>query len=149
MKSEPVIVERVYNAPLKTVWEAITDVEKMKQWYFPMLEEFEPEVGFETRFDVAHSGKVFVHIWKIKEVEPFKKISYEWKFGGYPGDSLVSWELFPEDEGTRIVLTHTGLETFRGDLHPDLAAHNFKAGWTSFIGTKLKEFVEEETEVEN
>jgi uncharacterized protein YndB with AHSA1/START domain len=149
MKSEPVIVERVYNAPVKTVWEAITDIEKMKQWYFPMLEEFEPEVGFETRFDVGHAGKVFVHIWKIKEVEPLKKISYEWKFGGYPGDSVVSWELFPEGDGTRIVLTHTGLETFRSDLHPDLSADNFTAGWTSFIGTKLKKFVEEETEAES
>jgi|SRR6185503_1165688 len=149
MKSEPVIVERVYNAPLKTVWDAITDIEKMKQWYFPMLEEFEPEIGFETRFDVSHNGKVFVHIWKINEVVPFRKISYEWKFGGYPGDSIVSWELFPDGEGTRIVLTHTGIGSFRGDLHPDLTAQNFEAGWTSFIGTALKNFVEEETDVEN
>ncbi len=149
MKNEAIVVERSYNAPLKTVWEAITDIEKMKQWYFPMLEEFVPEVGFETRFDVGHNDKVFVHIWKVKEVEPLKKISYEWKFGGYPGDSVVSWELFSEGEGTRIVLTHSGVETFRGDLYPDLAAHNFVAGWTSFIGTKLKDFVEEETEVES
>jgi len=90
-----------------------------------------------------------VHIWKVKEVEPLKKISYEWKFGGYPGDSVVSWELFSDGEGTRIVLTHTSVETFRGDLHPDLAVHNFVAGWTDFIGKKLKDFVEEETEAEN
>jgi len=146
MKNEQVIVERVYNAPVKVVWEAITDLDKMKQWYFPMLEEFEPAVGFETRFDVVQGEKTFVHIWKIKEVEPFKKISYEWKFGGYPGDSIVSWELFPDGEGTRIVLTHTGVETFRGDLHPDLAAHNFVLGWTDFIGTKLRDYVEEQTE---
>lgn len=149
MKNETVVVERIYKAPLKTVWQAITDIEKMKQWYFPMLEEFESEVGFETRFDVGHSGKVFVHIWKVKEVEPLKKISYEWKFNGYPGDSVVLWELFPEEEGTRIILTHSGLETFRGDLNPELAAENFTTGWTSFIGDKLKAFVEEETEIEN
>jgi uncharacterized protein YndB with AHSA1/START domain len=146
MKNDPVIVERVYNAPLKTVWEAITDLEKMQQWYFPMLTEFEPEAGFETRFDVTHDDKLFVHIWKIKEVVPFKKISYEWKFGDYPGDSLVSWELFPDGEGTRIVLTHEGLESFRGDLHPDLAADNFRLGWTDFIGSKLKNYVEAQTE---
>jgi len=146
MKNEPVVVERTYNAPVKSVWEAITDVEKMQQWYFPMLEEFEPEVGFETRFDVATPDQVYIHIWKIKEVIPFKKISYEWKFGDYPGDSVVSWELSPDGEGTRIVLTHTGIETFRGDLHPDLAVNNFVAGWTDFIGTKLKEYVEAETE---
>jgi len=149
MKNEAIVVERTYNAPLKTVWDAITDVDKMKQWYFPMLEEFEPELGFETRFDVGHNDKVFVHIWKIKDVEPLKKISYEWKFGGYPGDSVVTWEIATEGEGTKIVLTHTDVESFRGDLHPELARHNFVAGWTDFIGTKLKDFVEEETEVEN
>ncbi len=146
MRNEPIIVERVYNASIKVVWEAITDLEKMQQWYFPMLAEFEPEVGFETRFDVGHNDKVFVHIWKIKEVVPFKKISYEWRFGGYPGDSLLSWELFPEDEGTRLVLTHDGTETFRGDLHPDLATDNFRLGWTDFIGTKLRDYVEAQSE---
>jgi len=146
MKNEQVVVERTYNAPVKSVWEAITNIEKMQQWYFPMLEEFEPEVGFETRFDVTTPDKVYGHIWKIKEVIPFKKISYEWKFGGYPGDSVVSWELFPDGEGTRLVLTHTGVETFRVDLHPDLAINNFVAGWTDFIGTKLREYVEEQTE---
>jgi len=149
MKNEPIVVERTYHAPVKAVWEAITDVDKMRQWYFPSLDELVAEVGFETRFDVWHDDKIFVHIWKVKEVEPLKKISYEWKFGGYPGDSVVSWELFTDSEGTRIVLTHTSVETFRGDLHPDLAVHNFVAGWTDFIGKKLKDFVEEETEAEN
>lgn len=146
MKNEPVVVERTYNAPVKTVWDAITDIEKMRQWYFPMLEDFQPEVGFETRFDVAHKGAAFTHIWKVKEVEPLKKISYEWRYGGFPGDSVVSWELFPEEDGTRLVLTHAGLETFRSDENPGLAKENFVAGWTSFVGTKLKEFVEQQTE---
>jgi len=146
MKNEPIVIERVYNAPVERVWEAITDLEKMRQWYFPMLGEFEPEPGFETRFDVEHAGKIFVHIWKVRHVERFKKISYEWKFGGYPGDSIVSWELFPDGEQTRIVLTHQGVETFRGDLHPDLSAPNFVDGWTHFIGTALKTYVEGQNE---
>jgi uncharacterized protein YndB with AHSA1/START domain len=146
MKNEPVIIERIYNSPVKTVWEAITDLNKMKQWYFPTLTEFEPEVGFETKFDVESGGKIYPHIWKVAEVVPGKKISYEWKFDGYPGNSLVSFELFDEDGKTRIILTHEGLETFRGDLHPGLAKHNFVEGWTSFIGTKLKEYVEQENE---
>jgi uncharacterized protein YndB with AHSA1/START domain len=146
MRDGSVIVEYVYDAPVERVWHAITNVEKMRQWYFPTLVEFEPEVGFETMFDVPHDGKIFPHIWKVTEVVPNKRISYEWKFGGYPGNSLVSFELFDEDGKTRIVLTHDKLETFRGDIHPDLAKQNFVLGWTQFIGTALKEFVEQETE---
>lgn len=145
MKNEPVVIERVYNAPVQAVWEAITDLNKMKQWYFPMLTEFEPEIGFETVFNVEESGKVYVHIWKITEVEPGRKISYEWKFGGYAGNSVVSFELFPDGDGTKIILTHAGLETFRGDIYPELSTQNFMEGWTSFIGTHLKEYVEQNT----
>src|SRR5882762_2242014 len=146
MKNEPVIIERVYNAPVNRVWGAITDLEKMRKWYFPTLVEFEPEVGFETMFDVPHNGKVFPHIWKVIEVVLNKKISYEWKFGGYPGNSVVSFELFEDDGKTKIILTHSKLETFRGDLNPDLEAKNFVQGWTHFIGTALKEYVEQETD---
>jgi uncharacterized protein YndB with AHSA1/START domain len=146
VKTEPIIVQRIYNAPIEKVWHAITGLEQMRQWYFPSLIEFEPEIGFETVFDVESGGKIFPHIWKVKEVIRGKKISYEWKFGGYPGDSLVSFELFNEDGKTRIVLTHNQVETFRGDLHPDLAKQNFVQGWTHFIGTALKEFVEQDAE---
>ena len=31
MKNEPVVVERVYNAPVTRVWNALTDLEKMRQ----------------------------------------------------------------------------------------------------------------------
>ena len=145
MKNEPVVVERVYNAPVSRVWHALTDIEKMRQWYFPMLTQFRPEVGFETSFDVQNNGKVFPHIWKVTEVIPNKKISYEWKFGGFPGNSLVSFELFEEDRQTRIVCTHAGIETFEGNINPDLERQNFVEGWTHFIGTGLKDYVEQET----
>jgi uncharacterized protein YndB with AHSA1/START domain len=65
MEREPVIIERIYNAPVSRVWEAITDLKKMQQWYFPSLTEFAPEIGFETIFDVVYNGKVFPHIWKV------------------------------------------------------------------------------------
>ncbi len=147
MKSEPVIVERIYNAPAERVWHALTDVEKMRQWYFPQLVEFEPEVGFETEFNVPHNGRNFLHIWKITEAVPGKKISYEWKFGGYDESSLVSFELFASAEKTKIVVTHSNLEAFNRDNDPDLGRNNFVEGWTQFIGTALKEFVEQETEI--
>jgi hypothetical protein len=59
---------------------------------------------------------------------------------------VVSFELFDDGDKTRIVLTHDNIETFRGDIHPDLAKPNFVQGWTHFIGAALKEFVEQDTE---
>jgi uncharacterized protein YndB with AHSA1/START domain len=139
---EVVKIERTFNAPVERVWRAITDEDQMRQWYFPMIEHFKPEEGFETQFNVHHEGKDYLHIWKVKEVVPQKKISVEWKYGGYPGNSLVSFELFPQGDKTKLVLTHEDIETFIPEKYPELAKENFMEGWTRFMDEGLKEFLE-------
>jgi uncharacterized protein YndB with AHSA1/START domain len=140
MKAQPLIVERTYNAPVTRVWEAITDNDQMKQWYFD-LESFKPEVGFRFQFYGSNEDRTFLHECEITEVIPGRKLVYSWKYANYPGDSHVSFELFSEGDKTRLVLTHTGLETFPAD-NPDFSVNNFTMGWTAIIGKNLKEFVE-------
>ena len=84
-----------------------------------------------------------LRIWKVTEVVPGKKIAYNWKFGGNPGNSFVSFELFAEGDKnkTEIELTHEGLETFLPESNPDLARGNFVKGCTHF-GSSLGQFVE-------
>lgn len=137
--AEAIEIERTYNAPVSRVWQAITDVEQMRIWYFD-LKEFKPEVGFEFEFIVEHEGRKYHHLCRVTEVIPQKKIAYTWRYKGEEGDSLVTMELFPESNMTRLRLTHEGLETF-----PKTAAYarkNFEAGWSAIIGTELKNFVE-------
>jgi uncharacterized protein YndB with AHSA1/START domain len=139
MNTSPFVIERTYNAPVDTVWKAITDKDQMKQWYFN-LSAFKPEVGFEFEFTAGDGKKEFRHLCKITDVEPNKKLAYSWSYDGYPGNSIVSFELLAEGQQTRLVLTHEGLESFP-DL-PEFARTNFAAGWLHIIGTALKEFVE-------
>jgi len=141
-KDTAVVLERIFNSPVEKVWKAITDINEMKQWYFPQLETFQPEKDFETKFNVHHEGKDYLHIWKITDVVPMKKISLEWKYAGYPGNSLVSFELFPEGNKTRLVLTHEGIESFMPAKYPELGKKNFTEGWTAFMDKELKEFLE-------
>jgi uncharacterized protein YndB with AHSA1/START domain len=136
-----VIIERTYDAPVEMVWRALTDETQMKQWYFPQIPAFKPVVGFETRVDVPHEGKVYKHLWKVTEAVPDKKIAYSWKYVDYPGESVVSFELFPEGaKKTKLKLSHTGLETFLPQQHPEMASKNFFGGWTHFAGA-LAEFL--------
>lgn len=141
LEKTPIVVERTFNATTATVWKALTDIEQMKQWYMPALESFRPEVGFETQFNIHHNGKDFLHIWKITEAAPGKRISYSWKYEGFPGESFVTFELFPEGNKTKLKLTHTGLETFLPRTNPDLARNNFLEGWTQ-LGTELQKFLD-------
>jgi len=137
--AEAVIVERTFNAPVARVWKALTEVNQMREWYFD-LKEFKPEVGFEFEFVVEHEGNRYHHLCKVAEVIPQKKIAYTWRYKGEPGDSLVTIELFPESNMTRLRLRHEGLDTF--PKTPAYARKNFEQGWTQIIGTELKKFVE-------
>jgi uncharacterized protein YndB with AHSA1/START domain len=142
MKNEPFVIERTYNAPVEKVWKAITDKNQMKQWYFD-LAEFKPEVGFEFQFYGGTEEKQWLHLCKVTEVVPMKKLTHSWRYEGYEGNSFVTFELFPEGNKTRLKLTHEGLETF--PPLPEFRKENFAEGWTSIIGTSLKEFLEKET----
>ena len=144
MDNNPVTIARTFNAPIATVWKAITDNDNMKQWYFP-LPEFKPEVGFEFSFTGGPPEKEYLHLCKVTDVVPGKKITYSWRYDGYEGNSFVSFELLAEGEKTRLKLTHEGLETFP-ESNPHFAATNFIAGWTHIFGSSLKAFLEKAME---
>ena len=140
MKNEPFVIERTVNASSEKVWKAITDKEQMKKWYFDIA-EFEPKVGFEFTFNGGSEEKTYVHLCKITKVEPGKTLQYSWRYKDYPGNSFVTFELFPEGNVTRIKLTHEGLETFPQGTK-DFARESFAGGWTYIIGKSIIEFVE-------
>jgi uncharacterized protein YndB with AHSA1/START domain len=137
---EPLIIERIINAPVEKVWTAITDVRQMRQWYFE-LQGFELKTGNEFSFEGRNEDKCYVHRCKITEVVEGKKLSYTWRYDGYDGSSLVSFELFPDGHKTRLRLTHAGLESFPQNL-PDFAKPNFVEGWSWFLDKSLPEFLE-------
>jgi len=139
METAPFVIERTYNAPAERVWQAITDKDKMKEWYFD-LSEFKPEVGFEFQFEGGTPEKKYLHLCRVTEVIAGKKLTHSWRYDGYKGDSFVTWELFTEGDQTRVKLTHAGLETFPPIA--DFAKENFQMGWTEIVGKMLKEYVE-------
>src|SRR4051812_17953320 len=95
MNNEPIVIERTLNAPATKVWQAITDADQMRQWYFN-LPEFKPEVGFEFQFEGGPDDRKYLHLCKITEVIPGKKLTHSWRYGGLAGNSFVTFELFPE-----------------------------------------------------
>jgi len=136
---EPIIIEKTFNAPADKVWKAITGKEEMKKWYFDIA-DFKPIVGFEFQFLAGDDQKKYLHLCKIIEVTDQKKLTYSWRYDGYEGNSFVTFELFEENDKTRLKLTHLGLETF--PEIPAFSKENFRQGWTQIIGTSLKDYLE-------
>ena len=141
MNTDPIVVEQIYNAPIAAVWKAITEKDQMRQWFFEPMSDFETEVGFETRFDVQVEGQNYAHQWKVTKVVPERRIAYDWRYGGYPGNSSVTWELSETPQGTILKLTHKGIETFPQD-NPIFSRESGEAGWGYFLHESLKPFLE-------
>jgi len=139
MKDEPFIIERTFDAPIEKVWKAITNKDDMKQWYFD-LAEFKPETGFEFQFTGGPEDRQYLHLCRVTEVIPGKRISYSWRYDGYEGISYVTFELSNESGKTKLKLTHSGLGSFPVDIK-DFAKENFAAGWTEIIGTSLENYL--------
>lgn len=141
LRHKPIVVEKTVNATAERVWKAITDKEQMKHWYFD-LSSFRPEVGFEFSFaGTGNKGESYIHRCKVTEVVPNRKLSYTWKYEGYPGESLVTFELIPDGNGTKVRLTHDGLGSFPAD-NPDFARSSFNGGWMALIGKHLPAYIE-------
>jgi uncharacterized protein YndB with AHSA1/START domain len=140
MNTKPIIVEQEYHTSIDKVWNALTNKEEMKYWYFN-LPEFYAVNGFEFQF---YGGKdennQYLHLCKITEVINQEKLSYSWRYVGYPGISFVTFELSEKDSKTNIKLTHSGIESFENE-NSDFAKSEFEQGWNYIINIALKKYL--------
>lgn len=140
MENQPIIVERIFNAPVSKTWTAITDKNEMKSWYFD-LAEFKPEVGFKFEFIGGPPEVEYRHLCEVTEVILQKKITYSWRYHGYAGISFVTFELFEQGQQTLLKLSHSGIESFPNE-NTDFVIGNFIEGWNQIINTSLKVYLE-------
>jgi uncharacterized protein YndB with AHSA1/START domain len=143
MSNRPLVIEHIYDAPISKIWDAITNNEQLKKWYF-QIPDFKPVVGFEFSFTGGAKNE-YKHLCKVTEVLTGEKITYSWRYDGYPGNSFVSFELVEEGKKTKLKLTHSGLESFKG-AGGDFAPEKFTEGWNYILGTSLKGFLTHDQE---
>lgn len=132
----PVIVTQNFTQSVETLWNAITEVSQMRQWFFDNIPDFKAEVGFKTEFNVKAPSRDFMHLWTITEVILNKKLVCNWKYQDLAGDSFVTFELTPIEEGTQLILTTTVIEDFSDDI-PEFKRESCVGGWNYFIKQQL------------
>jgi uncharacterized protein YndB with AHSA1/START domain len=114
--------ERHLRHPLEKVWAALTSPEQLAQWLAPG----ELELTLGGRVHLAFTDSDDVIAGRVTALAPPRLLEFSWAdkendFG------IVRWELFPEEGGTRLVLTHTVPESARAFGLPMLA------GWHSLL----------------
>jgi uncharacterized protein YndB with AHSA1/START domain len=136
----PIIVEQIFNTSIQNMWDAITQINQMKQWFFNNLESFIPEVGFKTQFNVQSENRNFMHQWELTEVIPPEKITYNWKYENLEGNAYVIFELFEQNNYTLLRLTNIVAENFPESI-PEFKRESCIDGWNYFIKKSLKDYI--------
>jgi uncharacterized protein YndB with AHSA1/START domain len=127
--------ERLLDAPIDTVWEWLTDSEKRGRWFAAGKMELREGGAVELIFDHDNLSaedvpyppayapyKGVVAHENIVRIDPPRLLAFT-----FEGDKngVAEFELFPEGDRTRLVLTHTGVTP---------AAHaGTGAGWHSHL----------------
>jgi uncharacterized protein YndB with AHSA1/START domain len=128
-------LERLLDAPPETVWRYLTEADLRSQW-FAGGTDARPDSAMDLRFDhdllsaddVPYpasyaSKKGFVSHEKVVRFEPPRALAYTF---GEGNNGVATFELFPEGERTRLVLTHSGIKSPTG-------AQDFGGGWNSHL----------------
>lgn len=136
--STPLIKEFNYNVPIEKVWQALTDKNKMKEWYFPQLQRFEPVVGFKFQFDDNNGD--YQKEWIVTKVAEGTTLAHSWAYKGYLGNSEITFDLFSGADTTRLRVTQTNLESFPNQPH--FKRERFEWGWNNLLGQNLKHLLE-------
>lgn len=136
-----ITIEQKLLAPRQKVWEAITNPEIMKEWYF-IIRDFELEKGKVFTFWGDDKNQTYLHSCEILEVVPGKVFEHTWEHPDHSkGKSVLRWELNTiDDEHTILVLQHSGVENF-ADVGPDFSKENYEFGWKGIISISLRNFL--------
>jgi uncharacterized protein YndB with AHSA1/START domain len=102
-----VALEEVFPHPVDAVWRALTEAGSISDWLMSTT-DFRPEVGARFRMKTRHgSTDGWVRAGGL-EPKPPRRMVWAWSVAEDAPPTTVTFELAPEDGGTRLTLTHVG-----------------------------------------
>ena len=112
-----VVFHRHYHAPIEKVWAALTQPERLADWFAKAKVDL--RVGGTLRLDWSEENHADM---KISACEPPRRLAWIWTLGGR--DTLVQFDLKPEAEGCALTLKHSGVP---------LSGAGVRAGWHAHL----------------
>ncbi len=111
--------ERFYPRSVETVWSALTEPERLRDWMGAAL--VEPRVGgrIELMIGAAHPMTGRILVWDAPRV-----LEFTWSNADAP-NSTVRYELIRDGDGARVIFTHRRMPHARSAL--------MLPGWHTFF----------------
>ncbi len=100
--SETFETERSFEADPDTVWEAITEADQLSKWFGAEV-DFSPIPGSEGTVDFP-DDEGGTRVLLVEEVEAGERLALRWA-SMTEAPTQVTFEIFPDGTGTRLVIT--------------------------------------------
>lgn len=136
----PIVVEQDFPCSAEKLWNALTDVDLMRQWFFDNIPDFRPEVGFKTDFPVVSGERTFHHNWEVTTAEPLRVIEYRWWYPEYDGLACVRFEIHGNDQHSQLKFSAIAVKSFPQDIE-EFKRESAVAGWDYFLREQLVDFL--------
>jgi uncharacterized protein YndB with AHSA1/START domain len=137
-----IVLEKVYKAPITLVWQAITEEQHMRNWYFDFKGQFQLNVGHSFDWYAGDlKDKQWLHRGEMLEIIHHKKLVHTWTYPGYSGKAITYWELSEVDAATtKLNFRFEFTEPFDAN-EPSLVRGNFVNGWNELILNSLEQYL--------
>jgi uncharacterized protein YndB with AHSA1/START domain len=132
------------------VWKALTDPDLIARWL--MQNDFQLAVGHHFTFKnvpiptVKFEGTVYCEVLDFEEE---RRLRFSWVDHGEENglNSVVTWYLKPEGNGTHLYLEHEGFDP----NHPlqQMGYKMMSQGWNRIVGQRIAEVLAEDSRATN
>jgi uncharacterized protein YndB with AHSA1/START domain len=135
--------ETILNHPIDKVWNAISLAEEISTWFIKA--DFKAEKGYEYTFTATEDKGCLEITGEIKESNPYTLV-YTWIVANTDVETTVSWKLEPTENGTKLLLEHSGISNYAGETATAMF-ESFSGGWANCVN-QLTDFLKEAVNAE-
>jgi uncharacterized protein YndB with AHSA1/START domain len=128
--NDRIIKEHQFSHPITKIWDAITLEQEISTWFIPA--DFKAEKGYKYTFKHEAEDQCTTINGEILTVNPTSELVYTWVVEGTDIITTVSWKLTENENGTHLLLEHTGISNFSGDSAIAMF-ESFSGGWDNCI----------------
>src|SRR5690606_10134525 len=106
----------VINAPIETVWDALTNPDIVKQYFFGSSQETDWQVGSPSLWTGSYEGTTYEDKGVVLEYIPLQKLSYSYLSSWAGLDDkpenylLVTYEVRQVTDGTELTITQSNYD---------------------------------------
>ncbi len=108
--------QTIIKAPIDKVWNALTNPEMVKQYFFGSNQETNWNVGSKVLWTGEYDGTTYFDKGVVLEYLPNKKLSYSYLSSWSGLDDkpenylLVSYEVTPTESGTELIISQSNYD---------------------------------------